>query len=93
MIPDLSNQESINNKTEVAESEASTSVETTSSDESSNTDEVKPILQINDASAPTKKENALTVTNIVLGGISLLLAGILIGVLLNNSKSTKKETD
>ncbi len=55
------------------------------------TEALKPILEINGTQPPAEKESALTVTNAILGGLAILLAGILIGVLVNNSKSKKQE--
>jgi hypothetical protein len=56
-----------------------------------NTEVIKPILEINGTEPPADKESALSVTNAILGGFAILLAGVLIGVLVNNSKSKKQE--
>ncbi|MDF1496697.1 MAG: hypothetical protein P1P90_01405 [Patescibacteria group bacterium] len=50
------------------------------------TTDIKPILEINGVEAPKKQEGGLTATNAILGGLALLLAGVLIGVLVKTSK-------
>ncbi len=48
----------------------------------------KPILQVNGVDAPKSKESSggLTATNAILGGLALLLAGALVGVLIKSRK-------
>jgi hypothetical protein len=47
---------------------------------------VKPILEINGVEAPEKQSGGLSATNAILGGLALLLAGVLVGVLVKTGK-------
>jgi hypothetical protein len=46
----------------------------------------KPLLEVNGVESPEKKDGNLSVTNAILGGLALLLAGVLIGVLVKTGK-------
>jgi len=50
---------------------------------------IKPILEINGVEAPSEPQGGLSATNAILGGLALLLAGVLIGVLVKTG--SKKE--
>jgi hypothetical protein len=95
MIPDYSTEENANQPVNDTADNGSASIEDIADEQKSdnNTEILKPILEINGTEPPAEKESTISVTNVVLGGIALLFAGILIGVLLNNSKSTKPETN
>lgn len=104
MIPDNSTEEDINEPikedadSKIKDDDVKNEPEAIKDDidiqkSQNNTETVQPILKINDTELPAEKENTLTATNAILGGIAILLAGILIGVLVNNSKSNKTKTN
>ncbi len=70
---------------DIAENLETDSDATTTTQNDAKTD-IKPILEINGVDAPKKQETGLSATNAILGGLALLLAGVLIGVLVKTSK-------
>ncbi len=53
--------------------------------------EIEPILEIQGVDAPKDDQSNLSFTNVFLGGLALLLAGVLIGVLFRNAKKEDKQ--
>jgi hypothetical protein len=63
-------------------------IEIINSTDTSDSDTKKPILEVNGIEPTEKESGNLSATNAILGGVALLLAGVLIGVLV---KTRKKE--
>lgn len=75
--------------TSTANEENTGSVEIATTTQQNNNDtktDIKPLLEINGVDAPKKEDGGLSATNAILGGLALLLAGVLIGVLVKTSK-------
>lgn len=56
-----------------------------------NEEEIEPLLEIQGVDAPEDNQSSLSFTNVFLGGLALLLAGVLIGVLFRNAKKEEKQ--